>query len=82
MEHITDAIRILRRQRVLLDAELAALYGVGTKRLHEQVKRTAFTEHGAMMAAMVLSSPRAMEVSVYVVRAFVKLRETLSLSAN
>lgn len=34
----------------------------------------AFTEHGALMAAMVLSSPRAVEVSVYVVRAFVQLR--------
>ena len=39
----------------------------------------AFTEHGAIQAATVLSSPRAVEVSVYVVRAFVQLRE-LSLS--
>jgi hypothetical protein len=38
----------------------------------------AFTEHGAIMAASVLNAPRAMEVSVYVVRAFVKLRETLA----
>ncbi len=37
----------------------------------------AFTEHGALMAAMVLNSPRATEVSVYVVRAFVELRDTL-----
>ena len=37
----------------------------------------AFTEHGAIMAAMVLNSPRATEVSVYVVRAFVQLRDTL-----
>ncbi len=105
----------LRGQRVILDADLAALYGVETKRLNEQIKRNAsrfpvdfmfqlseeevpalrsqiatlktgrgqhrkyrpyaFTEHGVIMAAMVLSSPRAVEVSVYVVRAFVQLRE-------
>ena len=114
---------MLREQRVLLDSELAALYGVDTRRLNEQVKRNrerfpkdfifeltadeftnlksqfatsslpnagtghggrcklplAFTEHGAIQAATVLSSPRAVEVSVYVVRAFVQLRE-LSLS--
>jgi len=38
----------------------------------------AFTEHGALMAAMVLASPRAVEVSVYVVRAFVQLRDLLA----
>ncbi len=38
----------------------------------------AFTEHGAIMAATVLNSPRAVEVSIYVVRAFVRLREALS----
>ena len=38
----------------------------------------AFTEHGALMAANVLNSPRAVEVSVFVVRAFVRLRETLA----
>ncbi len=38
----------------------------------------AFTEHGALMAASILNSPRAVEVSVYVVRAFVRLRETLA----
>ena len=37
----------------------------------------AFTEHGALMAGMVLSSPHATEVSIYVVRAFVELRDTL-----
>ena len=105
----------------MLDADLAALYGVSAKRLNEQVRRNlerfpadfvfrltnqelailrsqfatsssdarrlawggrryaphAFTEHGAIMAAMVLNSPRATEVSVYVVRAFVQLRDTL-----
>ena len=38
----------------------------------------AFTEHGAVMVASVLNTPRAIEISVYVVRAFVKLREVLS----
>ena len=38
----------------------------------------AFTEHGALMAASILNTPRAMDVSVYVIRAFVKLRELLS----
>ena len=112
--HIAQAIVIVRGQKVLLDADLAALYGVETRRLNEQVRRNAerfpgdfvfqvtpaelanlksqfatsswggrrkrplvFTEHGAIMAAMVLNSPRATEVSVYVVRAFVQLRDTL-----
>jgi hypothetical protein len=38
----------------------------------------AFTEHGAIMAASVLNSPRAVEMSIFVVRAFVRLRETLA----
>jgi hypothetical protein len=38
----------------------------------------AFTEHGALMAATVLNSPRAVEMSLYVVRAFARLRETLA----
>jgi hypothetical protein len=101
---------------MMLDSDLAELYGVTAKRLNEQVKRNrerfpadfmfqltseetknlrsqiatskqrrggrryrpyGFTEHGAIMAASVLNSPRAIEVSVYVVRAFVKLREML-----
>lgn len=101
-------------EKVLLDADLAALYGVETRRLNEQVRRNlerfpedfifevtagefadlkshfatsswggrrklplAFTEHGAIMVATVLNSPRAVEVSVYVVRAFVQLCEVL-----
>ena len=118
IESISRAILVLRGHRVLLDAELAALYGVSTKRFNEQVRRNcerfpadfmfrlnaeetetlrsqnatlkggrgqhrkylpyAFTEHGAIMAATILNSPRAVEMSVYVVRAFVKLRELLS----
>ena len=108
----------IRGQRVLLDSQLAELYGVPTKRLNEQVRRNAerfpadfllelsdqevmasrsqfatlnkgrghnlkyrpmaFTEHGAIMAATVLNSPRAVQMSVYVVRAFVKFRELLA----
>ena len=101
-----------REQKVLIDADLATLYGVETRRLNEQVRRNrarfpadfifeltseefanlksqfatsswggrrklplAFTEHGTIMAATVLNTPRAVEVSVYVVRAFVRLRE-------
>jgi hypothetical protein len=113
---ITQSILMLRGHKVLLDSDLAALYGVPTKRFNEQVKRNldrfpidfmfqitadelsalrsqiatskpgrggrryapyVFTEHGAMMAAMILNSPRAIEMSVYVVRAFVQLRELL-----
>jgi hypothetical protein len=117
-QDIPRAILVLRSQRVLLDAELASLYGVTTKRLNEQVKRNierfpkdfmfrltateteslnrsqiatgsqkhrdprfppyAFTEHGAIMAASILNSARAIEMSVYVVRAFVQLRELLT----
>jgi len=45
---------------------------------HRKYLPLAFTEHGAIMAAMVLNSPRAVQMSVYVVRAFVKLREVLA----
>jgi len=114
---IAQRILVLRGQRVLLDSDLAELYGVQTERLNHQVRRNsgkfptdfvfqlninelrsnrqqiaggsrkhrnprylplAFTEHGAIMAATVLHSPRAVEMSVYVVRAFVKLREVLA----
>jgi hypothetical protein len=107
-----DKILIIRGVRVILDADLAQVYGVPTKRLNEQVKRNAerfpkdfafqltreemnrsqiatgsqkhrdlrflpyaFTEHGALMAASVLNSTRAIAMSIYVIRAFVQLRE-------
>jgi hypothetical protein len=107
-----DRILFLRGQRVVLDEDLAAVYGVSTKRLNEQIRRNtarfpqdfvfqlsdqevanlrsqiatssyggrryrpyAFTEHGAVMAANVLNSPIAVQASVVVVRAFIKLRE-------
>ncbi len=128
---IEESIFLVRGQKVMLDADLAALYGVTTKRLNEQVRRNysrfpedflfrlttqeaaslrsqfatskgktatlrspfaipkkgrggrryapyAFTEHGAIMAASVLNSERAVKASIYVVRAFVKLREMLA----
>lgn len=124
LEVITRRIALLRDQKVLLDSDLASLYGVTTKRFNEQVKRNiarfppdfmfqisedefvalrshfatsnerqagrggrrtlpyAFTEHGAIMAASILNSPRAIQVSVYVVRAFVQLRELIVSNAE
>ena len=118
IERIENRILLVRGHKVLLDGDLASLYGVTTKRFNEQVRRNAarfpedfmfrlsvgewnslrsqlatlkagrgehrkylplaFTEHGAIMAATILNSPRATEVSVYVVRAFVRLREFLA----
>jgi len=118
LEHVVSHIFLVRGQKVMLDTDLAELYGVTTKRLNEQVRRNGdrfpsdfmfqlnakeysslrsqfatlklgrgqhrkylpyvFTEHGAIMAAAVLDSERAVQVSIYVVRAFVQLRETLS----
>ncbi len=142
---ILSFIRSIRDQRVILDNDLAALYGVPTKRLNEQYRRNldrfpedfafqltqdewaaltsetvapeaaqnlrpqnatssasmnrsqfatgsqkhrdpryppyAFTEHGALMAANILNSPRAVAMSVYVIRAFVKMREDLAANA-
>jgi hypothetical protein len=83
----------IRGQRVMLDADLASIYGVQTRRLNEQDIRSqlandsghggrrklpyVLTEHGANMAANVLNSPEAIQVSVFVVRAFIKMREAL-----
>ena len=116
---VLDRIFTLRGEKVILDSDLAAIYGVETKRLNEQVRRNAdrfppdfsfeltkeesdrikalrsqiatlkrgqhrkylpraFTEHGALMAANVLNSKRAVEMSVFVVRAFTKMRSALS----
>ena len=114
---VESRILILRQQRVILDSDLAELYGVTAKQLNQQIKRNrdrfptdfmfqltakedqilrsqivtsskkhggrrylpyAFTEHGAIMAATVLNSRRAVEMSVFVVRAFVRMREMLA----
>jgi hypothetical protein len=114
---VESRILFLRHQRVILDADLAELYGVPVRVLNQQIKRNrerfpsdflfhltakeheilrsqfvisshkhggrrytpnAFTEHGAIMAATVLNSERAVQMSVFVVRAFVRLREMLA----
>src|SRR6202165_2227548 len=106
-------IFVLRGQRVILDTDLAELYGVQVRQLNQQAKHNAkrfppafrfqlsarelrilksqnvisrechggsryrpyvFTEHGAIMAATVLNSERAIEMSVFVVLAFVRMR--------
>ena len=111
----------IRGQRVILDADLARLYGTTTMAFNQAVRRNlkrfppdfilqvsheeyanlisqfvisssggyggrrkpalAFTEHGAIMAATILRSPRAVAMSVYVVRAFVQMREALMTGA-
>lgn len=116
IEKIDRGILSIRGKRVMLDADLATIYGVKTKRLNEQVRRNrdrfpgdfmfqltdeeknevvaicdhlvhikfskttpyAFTEHGAIMLASVLNTPVAIQASILVVRAFVKLREVLA----
>lgn len=113
--HIEGLILLFRGQKVIIDASLAALYGVETRVLNQAIKRNierfpsdfifqltkkekeevvtncdnlkhlkyfrglpyAFTEHGAIMAASVLNTKRAVAISVYVVRAFIKLRQML-----
>ncbi len=112
---VASRIVVVRELRVMLDMDLAALYGVTARRLNEQIRRNrerfpdgfmlqltnqevanlksqfatsswggkrklplAFTEHGAIMAATVLNSARAVQMTLYVVRAFVKVRESLA----
>ncbi len=120
-KRVTSKILILRNQKIILDTDLAELYGVPVKRLNEQIKRNprrfpldflfrltreeyknlrsqnatsssphggrrylphAFTEHGAIMAATVLNSKRAIEMSVFVVRAFVQMRQALVVNQH
>jgi hypothetical protein len=115
---IETLILTLRGQKVILDANLAEIYGVETRVLNQAVKRNlerfpedflfeltrdeilrisqtvtslanlkfskqvqAFTEHGALMAASVLNSAEAVEMSVFVIRAFVRAREQLAANA-
>lgn len=119
--HVERTILLLRGERVILDADLAALYGVETRSLVQAVKRNvkrfpgdfmfqltaneaahlrsqagissaahggrryapyAFTEHGVTMLAAVLNSPRAIQVSIEIVRAFVRLRSMLAGNAE
>jgi hypothetical protein len=85
VDHIAQSIRVLRGHKVLFDAELTAEEFANLKSHFatsswggRRKRPIAFTEHGAIMAATVLNSPRAVEMTVYVVRAFVKLRELLA----
>ena len=116
LENIESRIFLIRGHKVMIDADLANIYGVTTKRLNEQIKRNrdrfpedfmfqltkeekdevvancdhlkklkyspvlpnAFTEHGAIMIATTLNSPVAVQASIHVVRAFVKLRQILA----
>ena len=114
IERIARAILVIRREKVMLDSDLAALYGVTTGNLNKAVKRNAerfptdfvfqldaeevanlkfqfgisswggrrrlpyaFTEQGVAMLSSVLNSERAVKVNIAIMRAFVKLRETL-----
>ena len=117
MPRIEHQILVIRGQKVMLDADLAALYGVPTKALNQAVKRNAarfpadfmfqltdieklevvtncdhlvklkfskslpyaFTEYGAVAIANVLASPQAVEMGIYVVRAFVRMRDAADL---
>lgn len=117
LKHIDPLIHFIKGRRVMLDSDLAKIYGVTTARLNQQVRRNlkkfpgdfmlqlnsdefehlmlqnatsrsghggrrkrpfVFTEHGALMAATILNSPQAITMSLYVVRAFIKIREALA----
>jgi len=118
--NLENAIHLIRGDRVMLDSDLAVIYGTTTMRLNEQFKRNrkrfpddfafvltreefanlisqnaisrshggrrtlpiAFTEHGAIMLASVLSSEIAVQASIRVVRAFVRLREMVAANAQ
>jgi phage regulator Rha-like protein len=117
VEQFENLVRVIRGKKVMLDSDLARIYGVPTFRFNEAVKRNkhrfpedfmfqltskeatvltsqiamskrgrggrrtppyAFTEHGALMAANILNSERAVTMSIYVVRAFAKMRDMLA----
>lgn len=115
-ELIASKILLIREQKVMIDSDIAELYGVTTTRLNEQVKRNktrfpdnfmfeltneekqeviancdhleklkfspvlpkVFTEHGIMMVANVLTSERAIKVSIQIIEVFIKMREMLT----
>lgn len=115
-EMISNKIYFIRNQKVMLDRDLAALYGIETKRLKEQVRRNssrfpedfmfelsneefanwrsqfatsnsdkmglrytpmAFTEHGVLMLSSVLSSEKAIQTNIQIMRIFSKVRQML-----
>src|SRR5260221_4846949 len=116
---IAGLIYSLRAQRVILDRDLARIYGVETRALNQAVKRNpdrfpeefafpltreeilgisqtvislsrlrfskrvqAFTEHGALMAATVLNSHQAVKMTLFIIRAFLKMREEETANAS
>lgn len=119
-EVIEKRIFIIRGQKIILDADLANLYGVSTKQFNQQVKRNierfpfdfmfkltpdekekvvticdhltsikfsphlpyAFTEHGVAMLSSVLNSDRAIEMNIFIIRAFIKMREFLATNKD
>jgi hypothetical protein len=120
LPRIEGRIQLIRGLRVMIDADLAELYGVPTKALNQAVKRNtarfpadfmfqldavektevvtncdhlaklkftralpyAFTEYGAVALANVLSSAQAVEMGIYVVRAFIRLRQEASVNVD
>ena len=120
LPRIESRILVVREHKVIIDSDLALLYGAPTKALNQAVKRNAerfpmdfmfqltahekaevvtscdhlaklkfsktlpyaFTEHGAIQAANVLNSPRAVEMGIYVVRAFVRLKQASASHAE
>ncbi len=117
VDSVEGLILTIRNQKVILDSDLARVYGVQTKALNQAIKRNAdrfppdfaflltreevsrmrsqivtaskrnirhrplvFTEHGAMMAATVINSHQAVQMSLFIVRAFVKMRERLVMT--
>jgi hypothetical protein len=118
---IHSLIRHMRGFKVILDSDLAAIYGVPTSRFNEAVRRNidkfpsdflfqlskeefqsltsqfaiskpgrggrrtlpwAFTEHGALQAANILNSPAASAMSIYVIRAFIRLRDEFAANST
>jgi hypothetical protein len=115
-ESLINKILVIRSQKVILDRDLAILYGVETRALKQAIRRNikrfpkdfmfvlskkeiermvsqnvipsksffggakpmAFTEQGVAMLSSVLNSERAIEVNIFIMRAFVKLREIIS----
>ena len=119
VELLERAILLLRGQKVILDVDLAKMYGVETKTLNRAVRRNierfpldfmfqvskaeienlkyqfgtsswggvrklpyAFTEQGVAMLSTVLRSPRAVQVNIEIMRAFVRLRQLLLENAD
>jgi hypothetical protein len=121
LPHVDLLIRTIRNKRVIIDSDLAKIYGVPTFRFNEAVKRNkhkfpedflfrltlketenltsqiamskparggrrtppyAFTEHGALQVSNILNSPQAVAMSVYVIRAFLRIREELTANTT